>query len=245
MRRVQISLRRGAAALATLALLAAATAAAPPRRNPPQQAPPTVAEVVAALNAAAPGIHSLRAHAEVADYTALVDDTSTSSGMLYFERSATGPLFCLDLTQPTDAAKRLVYRDRTAWLYVPAAKQVQEYKLGQQQEILNGYLLLGLGETGTALTRSFEVRVVGAAELDGVPTVELELTPHDASAGGRITRINLWYDTRTWVAAQEQIWQPGGDYHRVHYTGIERNPRLDPKVFSTDFPGAKVIVPNG
>lgn len=203
----------------------------------------TLPAVVAALNRAAPSIHSVQAQAEVTDYTALVDDATHSSGMLYFERATPGPMYALQLSKPEDTAKTLVYKDHTAWLYVPAARQVQEYKLGNQQEMLNQFLLLGMGASGAELEKSFQLSLGGTATMDGVPVLKLTLVPRSAEAAARFPKIDLWYNTRTWTAEQVQLWQPGGDYHLIHYHDSKLNAPIETARFATDFPGATVIVP--
>ncbi|MGH9393720.1 MAG: LolA family protein [Terriglobales bacterium] len=220
------------AALA-LALLAAGFA---------QQPAASLAAVLQSLDAAAPGIHAVAAHAELEDYTALVHDSSRSTGMMYFERSGHSAMYALDLTQPKDAAMRVVLRDQALWRYVPAAKEVTKYPLGAKQGLVDQFLLLGMGASGEALTQSFAVSVAGTETLDGAPTVKLTLLPRAASVAAQYPKIELWYDTRTWVAAEEQLWQPGGDYHRVHFTQVKLNPKLDRAVFSTTFPGAAVVI---
>lgn len=226
------------AAIATVAVVLTAAASA-------QGAPkvPRLAAVLAALDRAAPGIHTVQAKAEVTDYTALVDDATRSQGMLYFERGASSPQYALDLTQPADTAKTLIYKDHTAWLYVPAAKQVQQYRLGNQQEMLNQFLLLGMGASGDELEKSFTVTFGGDAALDGTPAVKLTLVPRSPQAAAKFPRIDLWYSPKTWIAVQVQLWQPGGDYHLIRYTDIQLNAPIAAKRFDAAFPGATVIVP--
>lgn len=235
--------RARAACLLLGAVLAAYLGAFLAVAQTPASAPQNLEQVLHALDVAAPNIRSLTARADVADYTALVNDTSRSSGRFYFKRTASGPMYALDLTQPTDARRQLVYRDETAWVYTPSAHQVLKYPLAKQQSLVDRYLLLGIGGSGTELERNFSVAFDGPATLDGVATVKLTLTPKQES--GKLTHIDLWYDTSLWVAVQQQIWQPGGDYHLVHYTEVQRNPRLGDAPFSTHFDNATVVVPQG
>lgn len=203
----------------------------------------TLPDVLRALDRVAPSIHTVSAQVEVDDYTALVDDTSRSSGTFAFERTSAGPRYALDLTTPKAAAKRLVYRDHIAWVYTPASRQVLKYSLANKQALVDQFLTLGIGGTGRELAASFHAVLDGPQTLDGVPTVKLTLTPIAPAPGSKITHIDLWYNTSTWVAAQQQIWQLGGDYHRVHYLQVKINPRLSGDPFSTRFPGANVVVP--
>jgi len=226
---------------AALALLVAIPAPAPASS---QASPTDLAGVIAALNAAAPQLHAVEADAEVTDYTALVQDSSVSSGKLYFERQGSGPAYALDLTTPPASAKKLVYRDRTAYLYTPASKQVEKIGLGDQQALVNQFLLLGMGSTGDALQAAYQVTYAGPATRNGTSTIHLTLVPKAPSAAAKFPRIEIWYDPATWIAVEQQLFQPGGDYHRILLSHIQRNPKIDGKVFSTSFPGATVVTPH-
>ncbi|HET9784903.1 MAG TPA: hypothetical protein VFP94_08100 [Terriglobales bacterium] len=205
--------------------------------------PTTLPQVLAALDRAAPGIESVAATAQVDDYTALVQDTSTSQGKLYFRHDDHGPMYVLDLTTPQASARKLLYRDKTAYVYTPSAKQVMEYALGKQQPLVNQFLLLGMGATGEELQKSFRIELQPPETVGGVTMVHLRLTPLDAQLAGKLTHLDLWYDPHTWVAMVQQMWQPGGDYHRLTLSSVKLNSKLNDKLFSTDFHGATVVKP--
>ncbi|TAN22274.1 MAG: outer membrane lipoprotein carrier protein LolA [Acidobacteria bacterium] len=225
-------LTAAAAALLSISLLGLA----------PPQSTWTLPQVLDHLTAAAPKIHSLQAAAAVVDYTALVDEADHSSGKLYFE--AHGPRYVLDLIQPRATAKKLLYVDHTAYVYTPSAKQVMKYPLGKNPAGIDQYLLLGMGATGADLTRAFTVTLDGPVQLKGKVTVELTLTPRSDKLKSKITRLDIWYNPRTWIGVQQKIWQPGGDYHLLTLSAIKLNPKLSDPLFSTSFPGATVITPH-
>lgn len=227
--------RAGVAAVALTLVLAAAG----------QQAPPamTVAQVLAALDQAAPRIRSVSAQAQVDDYTALVADTATSHGQLAFKRGDGQAMYALDLNQPPATARKLVYRHQTAYVYTPSAHQVMVYPLEQQQAMVNQFLLLGMGATGAELARSYTIALLPDGAVGGTPAVHLRLTPRDPKLAAKLTQLDLWYDPRTWVAVEQQMWQPGGDYHRLTLSAVKVNPKLSDKLFSTSFPGATVVRP--
>jgi len=205
------------------------------------QAPASLDGVLRALDAAAPGIRTVSAKVTLSDYTALVRSTDRSSGMLYFEHQGGKVSYSLDLTQPRDAARQLMVVDGTGWYYVPAAKQVTKRAVGSNPDFLQ-YLTVGMGASGADLSRLFTVSFDGAVQLGNRSTLQLTLVPRDAKVAANYPKIELWYDPRTWVPAQEQLWQPGGDVHTLQYTDTKLNRKLDPKVFSTAFPGASVVV---
>lgn len=210
---------------------------------PPQQTW-TLPNVLDHLTAAAPHIHSVEAAAAVVDYTALVDEADHSAGKLYFERSQHGPRYVLDLTQPQATAKKLLYTDHTAYVYTPSAKQVMKYPLGNDPQAVNQYLLLGMGATGADLTRAFTVTLDGLTQLNGQDTVELTLTPRSNKLKSKLTRLDIWYNPRTWIGVQQKISQPGGDYHLLTLSHLDLNSPLSDALFSPSFPGATVITPH-
>lgn len=203
--------------------------------------PMTLAAVEKALDAAAPGITAMSAEAERVDYTALMQSSDSSRGRFYFKRSNQGPMYALDITTPKDAATRMVFRDQTVWNYTPASKEVDRYDLGARQDLVGQFLGLGVGGTSAELERSFNVSLAGMETLEGAATAHLALTPRHPEVTRNITTVDVWYDTRNWVAVQLRINYVGGDYHLVRYSKIQVNPKLNDKIFSTDFPGAKVI----
>src|SRR6185312_5334781 len=109
--------------------------------------------------------------------------------------------------------------------------------------VVDEFLLLGMGATGGDLQSKFTVTLAGAEPLAGKPTIHLTLVPREAATRAKVPHLDLWYDPTTWVAVQQQIWQPGGDYHLVALSAVQVNSKLPGNTFSTDFHGAKVITP--
>ena len=224
-------------ALATLAAVAALALALA------GQAPSSLEGVLRALDAAAPGIHSVSAKITLNDYTALVHSNDRSSGMLYFEHQGNRISYSLDLTRPRNAARRLMVVNGFGWYYVPSAKQVTKRALGANQDLLQ-YLLVGMGATGADLNRLFAITFDGPVQFGKADAVKLTLVPRDPKASATYPKIELWLNPGTWLPAAEQLWQQGGDYHLLVYSETKLNRKLDPKIFSTDFPGATVVVQN-
>ena len=198
--------------------------------------------MLTAIDQAAPGIHAVTAESSSDQYVSLVDDHTIETGHLYYRKTGSGPEMALHIDKP--AAKVFVYRDNTGWMYIPAARQVQKFDLSKNRSLVEQFLLLGLGGGGHALLKSFHVAIAGDAELDGIPTVELTLTPLRPDLARNITQIQLWYNRSTWVAVQQKFLQPGGDYRLLHYSHMQINGRISDHFFDTKFPGATVISPH-
>lgn len=232
------SLRSAVTALGLAAGLFFASAPLPAARA---QASDSLEAILTQIDQAAPHIHTVIADSQSDQYTAIVEDHTIESGKLYYRKTSHGPELALYITQPAASKKTFIYKNETGWMYVPQSKQVQKYDLSKNRSVVEQFLLLGLGGRGHDLLKSFTVRLVGRATLDGSPTVELELKPRQADLAHNIVAIDLWYSTRTWVAVQQKVLQQGGDYRQLHYTHIELNPHVPDSMFDNHFSGATVI----
>lgn len=203
---------------------------------------PGLATVLAQLDRAARRIHTVSASAVSSQYTAVVDDLAVKSGQLDFEKTSHGPWLRLNFTQP--APEVFLYRGGMGWIYQPRIAQVQKYNLKKHKTALSAFLLLGLGESGRALRRRFEIQDLGEGMQGGKPRVELNLIPRDVKVRGNVNQIHLWFDPHTWIAVRQKYFQSRGDYRLLRLAHIRINPRLNGHLFQPHFPGAKVVSPH-
>ncbi len=222
-------------------LLALLLFAALPARN--QDAPPpspSLRRVLSNLDRASVRIHSLSAHAVNTNYVAVVDQTETSTGSLYFRRTRSGPQIKLEFLHPH---KILLYRNGYGYIYQPDIRQVQKYNARKNQSSVQTFLLLGLGASGAQLSGQFKIRLPDQPQLDDRHTVLLQLFPLDPGARRSISEIDLWFDPATWVAVRQKYIQPSGDYRLLTLSHIRVNPHLPSSLFKASFPGAKQVTP--
>lgn len=203
---------------------------------------PGLATVLARLDRAARRIHTISAMAVSSQYTAVVDDLAVKNGRLDFANTAHGPWLRLSFVKP--APEIFLYRGGMGWIYQPRMNQVQKYNLKKHKTALRAFLLLGLGESGRSLRRSFHIQDLGRVMSGGKPRVELNLIPREVKVRGNVDHIHLWFDPRTWIAVRQKYFQSRGDYRLLQLSKIRVNPRLNPHVFQPHFPGAKVVTPN-
>jgi outer membrane lipoprotein-sorting protein len=232
-------------AVSIVLLLAAWTTAqsVSTRQGTPPRAPiNTLESVLKALDTASPKVKSVVADAESRKYTKVVDDTSVERGQLFYRKAKNAPELVLNIQQP--APKEFIYRNNTGWMYQPAIHQVQKYDLRRNKSLVEQFFLLGLGGGGHSLTRAFNVKYAGTETIDGVAMPKLVLTPRDPQFARNITSVELWFDPRLWVAAQQKFNQPSGDYQMLHYSHIQLNAKIPGSRFDTNFPGATVVTPH-
>ncbi len=209
-----------------------------------QTAPPRpgLATVLARLDRAARRIHTISANAVSSQYTAVVDDLAVKSGRLDFENTRHGPWLRLNFAKP--APEIFLYRGGMGWIYQPRIEQVQKYNLKKHKAALRAFLLLGLGESGSSLRRSFKLQDLGRVTLGGQPRVELNLIPRNVKVRSSVDHIHLWFDPRTWIAVRQKYFQSRGDYRLLRLSKIQINPRLNGRIFQPHFPGARVVSPH-
>jgi outer membrane lipoprotein-sorting protein len=111
--------------------------------------------------------------------------------------------------------------------------------------LVEEFLLLGFGAETGDLTKSYNVKYLKEEDLGGETTAVLELVPRKQSVAAQLTKIQMWVSEDSWMPAQQQFFEPGGDYMIARYTSIKVNLKFPASTF--DIPpsaGAKVVKMN-
>src|ERR1039457_7262645 len=127
----------------------------------------------------------------------------------------------IELTQPDP---RTILRDGdNFYIYNPKIRRVEEYNLGKKKSVLDQFLLLGFGTSGTSLKQSYTIVLQGEVTLDNRKVILLELSPTTDEVRRQLSKIQLWLDESTWLPVQQQFFETGsGDYFIIHYKNIAR-----------------------
>jgi outer membrane lipoprotein-sorting protein len=192
--------------------------------------PPDLSVILARMNDAAKRLKSLSASLEYTKVTVLVNDKSTEEGHLFFRKGKT-PEIRIEMQQPE--SKIILFKKNKAEIYLPKINQLQEYSLEQKSGLVEEFLLLGFGsETGElSLKKSYRLKYLKEEELDGDTTAVLELTPRKESVASQLTRILMWVSEESWLPAQQQFFEPGGDYLIARYKAVKVNLRIPSSTF--------------
>ena len=59
----------------------------------------------------------------------------------------------------------------------------------------------------------------------------LELTPRKESLASQLTKIQMWVSEESWLPAQQQFFEPGGDYLIARYSAVKVNLRIPSSTF--------------
>ena len=151
--------------------------------------------------------------------TVVVNDRTTESGTIYFEKEKGGSNFkvLIEFTEPE--SKTVLFRDNKVWIYHPKIAQKEEYDLGKDQKHLEQFLLLGFGAKGHDLLKAYTI-TLGSAPGEAV--VKLDLAPKGAMAE-QLKKVELWLSRDTWQPVQQKFTEPDGDNLTARYTNIQES----------------------
>jgi outer membrane lipoprotein-sorting protein len=175
-------------------------------------------EVLTHMDAAAARFQAMTARLSYTKVTMVVNDRTTESGAIYFEREKDRKSFkvLIDFTEPE--AKTVLFRDNKARFYRPKIAQIEEYDLGTNKERLEQFLLLGFGARGHDLLKSYNITLGNTPP--GEEVVKLDLTPKGAMAE-QLKKVELWLARDNWQPVQQKFTEPDGDNLTARYTGVK------------------------
>jgi outer membrane lipoprotein-sorting protein len=223
-------------------VVAAASLFSTVRASPSPQTNWTLDNILKQMDVQAAGFQSLTADLERTKVTVVVDDKSTESGQIIVRRD---DKMRIEVTQP-DA--RTILRDGdNFYIYNPKIHRVEEYNLGKKKSVVDQFLLLGFGTSGSSLKESYTVTLQGEETLDNRKVLRLELLPKTDEVRKQLSKIQLWLDESTWLPVQQQFLETGsGDYFIIRYRNLNRNVRIPDNEFKPHWPhGTTRVQPQG
>ncbi len=198
--------------------------------------PPGLADILPRMNDSANRLKTLSADLEYTKVTVLVDDKSTQTGEIYYEKGKT-PTLKIDFKKPDP--KTILIKNNKADIYVPATNLIQEYDLKKHSALLEGLLLLGFGTNAAELQKLYNLKLIDEEDVGEDTTVALELTPKNEDVAAQLTKVELWISEESWLPIQQKFFEPGGDYLVTRYTSVKVNRQLPDSAFEINAPGAK------
>jgi outer membrane lipoprotein-sorting protein len=192
----------------------------------------TLDNVLKQLDTQAADFHSMSADLERTKVTVVVNDKSTQSGKISVRRDGK---MRIELTQPDP---QTILRDGdNFYIYNPKIHRVEEYNLGNKKSVVDQFLLLGFGTSGSSLKESYTITLHGEETLDNHKVILLELLPKTDEVKRQLSKIQLWLDESTWLSAQQQFYETGsGDYFIVRYKNMARNVKIPDSEFKPHWP---------
>ena len=165
--------------------------------------------------------------------TIVVNDTSVSTGKLFYRREKNGSRTKLEYEKPE--LKTLLIDRGKVLIYEPKIKHLQEIDLNKNrsQEV---FFVTGIGQSGAAIAKSYDVKLMSEESLDGTKTSVLELKPKSEKVSAMFAKIVLWVDQSRWIPIQTRLTESSGDYLTIRFDNMRLNPKLPEKTFKLDIP---------
>ena len=209
-----------------------------PHHSAAAQAGWTLENVLKLMDAQAADFRSLTADMERTKVTVVVNDKSTESGRISVRRD---DKMLIEVTQPD--ARTILRNGDIFYIYNPKIHRVEEYNIGKKKSLVDQFLLLGFGTSGSSLKESYSISVLGEETLDGHKVIRLELLPKTDEVRKQLSKIQLWLDESTWLPLQQQFFETGsGDYFIIHYRNMTRNARIPDGEFKPHWPHGTTVV---
>jgi outer membrane lipoprotein-sorting protein len=197
-----------------------------------QNGQPTTEGVLQMMDKAAADFRSLTADLENTKYTDVVKDTSVETGHIYVRRDQK---MRIEITKPDP--RTILRTGDQLYMYTPKIKRVEEFDLGKNRAMVDQYVLLGFGTKSQNLQRSYDVKLTGEEQLDGRRAFVLELTPKSDDVKKKITKIQMWIDSASWLPIQQKFYEAGSaDYIQFHYSNVMKNLKIPDSRFKQDWP---------
>lgn len=181
-------------------------------------------------------------------YTKVVNDHDTQAGVMYFRRAGNDVEMASDINKHNNQPdqKYVLFQGGKVRVYQPKIDQVTEYSAGKNKADFESFLVLGFGGRGHDLQKSFDVKYAGTANVDGINTYKLELTPKSQKVKNMFALITLWIDRERGVSVQQQFQESSGDYRVAKYSKIKINQKMPENAFKLKTTNkTRVVTPNG
>jgi outer membrane lipoprotein-sorting protein len=186
---------------------------------------PSLEKVLTAMDQQAATFKNAQADFVWDQYTKVVDDHDIQEGTIYFRRQSKNDVqMAAEIRKP--GAKQVLFADGKVRLYEPKIDQVTEYDAGKNKAEFESFLVLGFGGSGHDLQKSFDVKLNGTEQVQGVSAAKLVLTPKSQKVHNMFEQIILWIDPARGISVQQQFIDRDGNYRLAKYSNVKLNEKL-------------------
>jgi outer membrane lipoprotein-sorting protein len=185
--------------------------------------------ILARMDQSAPNFHGATAKLVLVNYTAILGDTTTERGTLTMQRlKPTDVRAIIDFSALPENARIVSFQGKTLKIYYPNTREVQEYAVGKNADVLNQFLLLGFGSSGKDLQANYVITEKGSETIAGRNTTRLQLIPKDAELKSKLSEVELWIPADATYPLQQKFSESkaSGNYRQVTYSDVQINPEM-------------------
>lgn len=188
------------------------------------------------LDKSARQFHAVSADIDRNVHTAIVNDDARDSGTIKVRRDKNGTTRMLIEFTGRDA-KSVSFDGSTVSIYYPKIKTVQVYNVGDKQNLIDQFLLLGFGVTSSELKTAYEVTWVGVENINGKPSSHIQLIPRSKEVLMHLKKAELWIAESNGLPLQQRfVTSASGDFMLVTYANTTLNPLLSDGSLKLSYP---------
>lgn len=183
----------------------------------------TVESTLSHIDAQSKGFRGVTADVRKISFTYFSKDTDEESGHMSLYRPGPQDMRMLvEFTKPEERA--VAFAKNKVQMYYPKLKTVQEYNLGKEARLVDQFLLLGFGSSGSELRKNYNIKYVETTAADGVKADHLFLEPKAGEAKEHVRGIDLWIAQPEGYPVRMKVLQPSKDYVEIVYSNVKINP---------------------
>lgn len=182
--------------------------------------------ILARMNEVALSFKGMSAAVNMTTYTKVIDDKEVETGVLKMQRiPGKGARALLNVSGESDS--HIVFlADNMVRLYTPKAKLVKDYPVAKSSDLVDQFLLLGCGSSGTQLMQNYEINNAGTEKIAGQETTHLVLLPKSKQVKEKIAKVEVWIPVGKSCPSQQQFFEPNGNYRITTYSDLLINPPM-------------------
>ncbi len=130
----------------------------------------------------------------------------------------------MELSSGGQSKRVLFFRGNKVLMYFFDSNTYQDYDLEKSGNLINSYLLLGFGSSGSDLSNNYEITYIGEESVNQIKTSKLQLIPKKKSVLEHLTKVYIWIPEVGANPVQQQFFEPSGNYRETTYPGLQVNP---------------------
>jgi outer membrane lipoprotein-sorting protein len=134
----------------------------------------------------------------------------------------------IDFSTLPENARVVSFQGKMLKIYYPNTREVQEYGVGKNADVLNQFLLLGFGSSGKDLQANYVISEDGSESIAGRDATKLKLIPKDAELKSKLSEVELWIPADATYPLQQKFSESkaSGNYRQVTYSDVKLNPEM-------------------
>lgn len=172
-------------------------------------------------------------------HTAAINDDDTELGTIAIRRSKRQPMeFLIHFLKPDE--KTVHFSGKEAQIYLPKSNSEQIVELGKKNNLVQQFLLIGLGGSSQDVRNGYAVKLGGEETVGGQKTVRLELAPKSPDVAKLFRLIEIWVAESgegAGVAVQQKLHErEGDDYILATYSNLKLVPNLPDSAVKLNVP---------